>query len=200
MDYQKFFDTGKMLFEHFGWYSLLLVLGTTLLMIPLNLLYKKIMKKESLGRLRKTISCLSVYLIALGLVAFFTGVVLKHPLTVEYLFTSCTSCGLLSMLLWAIIKFVRDYGVLPLIHLILEHKEANKWLKQIGISNTLLNVINDNVKKYMKDNKIVSLRDYLSQEFNIANQIRTQLNGFVASEKVNEAVNNILQPIKAKLK
>ena len=91
MDYQKFFDTGKMLFEHFGWYSLLLVLATTLIMIPVNLLWKKVMKKESLERLRKTVSCLSVYVIALGLVAFFTGVVLRHELTFGYLLTSCTN-------------------------------------------------------------------------------------------------------------
>ena len=200
MDYQKFFDTGKMLFEHFGWYSLFLVLGTTLLMIPINLLWKKVMKKESLNRLRKTISCLSVYLVALGLVAFFTGVVLKHPLTLEYLLTSCTSCGLLSMLLWAIIKFVRDYGVLPLINVILAHKEASKWLKELGIDSALVDVINTKVKKYLKENNIVSLQDYIKNEFTIANQIRTQLNGFVANEKINDAIHNILQPIKANLK
>lgn len=200
MDYQKFFDTGKMLFEHFGWYSLLLVLFTTLIMMPVNLLYKKIMKKESLDRLRKTISCLSVYLISLGLVAFCTGVILKETLTFDYLLTSCTSCGLLSMLLWAVIKFVRDYGLLPLVNVILSNKEAKKWLKEVGISDALVGVINANIKEYMKSKNIVSLDDYVKNELNIANQIRIQLNGFVANEKINEAVNNILQPIKAKLK
>lgn len=200
MDYQKFFDTGKMLFEHFGWYSLLLVLATTLLMIPINLLWKKIMKKESLERLRKTVSCLSVYLVALGLVAFFTGVVLKHPLTFGYLLTSCTSCGLLSMLLWAIIKFVRDYGVLPLVNVVLKNKEAKKWLKELGVDKTLISVINAKVEKYLKEKNIVSLDDYINSELTIANQIRIQLNGFVANEKINDVVNNILQPIKAKLK
>ena len=195
MDYQKFFDTGKMLFEHFGWYSLLLVLATTLIMIPVNL-----MKKESLERLRKTVSCLSVYVIALGLVAFFTGVVLRHELTFGYLLTSCTSCGLLSMLLWAIIKFVRDYGALPLIKIILENKEAKKWIKELGVDSGLINIINTRVEKYLKEKNIVSLNDYIKSELTIANQIRIQLNGFVANEKLNDVVNNILQPIKAKLK
>jgi hypothetical protein len=200
MDYQKFFDTGKMLFEHFGWYSIFLVLGTTLLMIPVNMLYKKIMKKDGLERLRKTVSCLSVYLIALGLVAFFTGVVLKHELTFSYLFSGSMSCGLLSMFLWAVIKFVRDYGVLPVVKKVLETKQAKAWIKELGISENLISLIVKDVDKYVKENNIVSLNDYIAKEMNIANQIRTQLNGFVANDKVNEIVKNILQPIKAKLK
>lgn len=200
MDYQKFFDTGKMLFEHFGLYAILLVLGTTILMIPVNLLYKKLMKKESLDRLRKTISCLSVYAIALGLVAFFTGVVLKEPLTFDYLFTSSMSCGLLSMFLWAVIKFVRDYGFMPIIKVITTNKEAKKWLKELGVSADLVSLVNANIDKYIKENKIKSLDDYLKNEINIATQIRTQINGFVANDKVNEIVKNILQPIKSKLK
>lgn len=200
MDYQKFFDTAKMLFNNFGWYSVLLVLGTTLLMIPVNMLYKKLMQKDGLDRLRKTLSCLSVYLIALGLVAFFTGVVLKQTLTFEYLFTSCMSCGLLSMLLWAIIKFVRDYGFLPVFNAIVKSKEAKKWLKELGVSEALVSLVNSNIDKYIKENNIKSLDDYLKNEINIATQIRTQINGFVANDKVNEIVKNILQPIKSKLK
>lgn len=200
MDYQKFFDTAKMLFEHCGVYSIILVLSTTILMIPVNMLYKKLMKKESLDRLRKTLSCLSVYLIALGLVAFFTGVVLKKPLTFDYLFTSCMSCGLLSMFVWAVIKFVRDYGWLPVFNAIVKNKEAKKWLKELGVSEALVSLVNTNIDKYIKDNNIKSLDDYLKNEINIATQIRTQINGFVANDKVNEIVKNILQPIKSKLK
>lgn len=199
-NFQELSDAGKMLFEHFGWYSLLLVLGTTLLMMPINLLYKKIMKKDSLERLRKTISALSVYAIALGLVAFFTGVVLKEPLTISYLLSSSISCGLLSMLLWAIIKFIRDYGVLPIINAILSNKEAKKWLKEYGISSALVDLVNAKVEDFIKEKNIVSLNDYVSQELNIVSQIKTQLNGFVANDKINDVINNILQPIKDKLK
>ena len=200
MDYQKYFDTAKMMFEHFGWYSLLFVVATTLVMIPVNLLYKKIMKRQGIDRLRKTISCLSVYVISLGVVAFFTAVVIKEPLTFDYLATSSISCGLLSMLLWAIIKFARDYGVLPIINAMLKSKETNKWLREVGISNKLIMLINSNVQSYMKNNKIVSLQDYLNNEMTIANQVRIQLSGFVENDKVSEVANNILQPIKNKLK
>ena len=200
MDYQKFFDTGKMLFEHFGWYSLLLVLGTTLLMIPLNLLYKKLMKKESLSRLRKTISCLSVYLVALALITFFTGVVLKEPITFGYLFTASMNCGLLSMLLWAIIKFARDYGVLPIVNVVLANKEAKKWLSEVGISSKLVDAITEKVKAYIKEKNIKSLDEYLQKETDIIGQLRLQVAGFVTSENVHKTITNILQPIKDKLK
>ena len=118
----------------------------------------------------------------------------------EYLFTSCMSCGLLSMLLWAIIKFVRDYGFLPVFNAIVKSKEAKKWLKELGVSEALVSLVNSNIDKYIKDNNIKSLDDYLKNEINIATQIRTQINGFVANDKVNEIVKNILQPIKSKLK
>lgn len=200
MDYQKFIDTGKMLFEHFGAYSILLVVATTLLMIPVNILYKKIMKNDKLERLRKTVSCLTVYVISFGLVAFFTGVVLKENLSVEYLVSSTMNCGLLSMVLWAIIKIVRDYGVLPILHKVLANKEAKAWLKQFGLSEKLVEVAVEEVKKYMKEKNVLSLDDYLQKELDIKSHLRLQMSGFVTSDKVNEVINNILQPIKNKLK
>ena len=103
----------QLLFSHFGWYSLLLVAGTMLVMIPINILYKHIMKKESLQRLRKTISALSVYLVAMGVVALFTWTVVKQPITFTYLVGACIPCGFLAQVLWTIVKFIRDYGVAP---------------------------------------------------------------------------------------
>ena len=200
MDYQKFFDTGKMLFEHFGWYSFLLVFATTLIMIPINLLFKKMMKKESLNRLRKTISCIFVYVISFGLIAFCTSVILKEAITFDYLLTSSMNCGLLSMLLWAIIKFVRDYGWLPILNAIASSKEAKAWLKEVGISEKLVGAITEKVKAYIKDKNIVSLEDYLQKETDLIGQLRLQVAGFVTSENVHKTTTNILQPIKSKLK
>lgn len=198
MDYQKFFDTMKMLFEHFGWYSLLLVLATTLIMIPINMLYKKLFKKDNLDRLRKTISCMSVYLIALGLVAFFTGVVLKETITIDYLVASSMNCGLLSMFLWAVIKFVRDYGVLPIANMVLENKKAKAWLKELGVPEKLVEVLRDEVKSKMGNKP--TLEQYLAKEQELIAHLRLQMSGFLASDKINDAIKNILKPIKDKLK
>lgn len=198
MDYQKFFDTMKMLFEHFGWYSLLLVLATTLIMIPINMLYKKMFKKDNLDRLRKTVSCLSVYLVALGLVAFFTGVVLKETITIDYLVASSMNCGLLSMFLWAVIKFVRDYGVLPVANMVLENKKAKAWLKELGVPEKLVEVLRDEVKGKMGNKP--TLEQYLAKEQELIAHLRLQMSGFLASDKINDAIKNILKPIKDKLK
>lgn len=198
MDYQKFFDTMKMLFEHFGWYSLLLVLATTLIMIPINMLYKKMFKKDNLDRLRKTSSCLSVYLVALGLVAFFTGVVLKETITIDYLVASSMNCGLLSMFLWAVIKFVRDYGVLPVANMVLENKKAKAWLRELGVSEKLVEVLRDEVKSKMGNKP--TLEQYLAKEQELIAHLRLQMSGFLASDKINDAIKNILKPIKDKLK
>lgn len=198
MDYQKFFDTAKLLFEHFGWKSILLVIATTLIMIPVNMLYKKLMKKDNLDRLRKTISCLSVYIIALGVIAFFTGVVLKETITIDYLVASSMNCGLLSMFLWAVIKFVRDYGVLPIVNMVLENKKAKAWLKELGISEKLVDVLTEQVKAQIGNKP--TLEQYLAKEQELIAHLRLQMSGFLTSDKINQAVQNILKPIKDKLK
>lgn len=197
---EKLLEDAKMLFELFGWYAILLVLATTLIMIPINIGYKKLIKKEELSRLRKTISSVSVFVVAGLLLAFCTGVILRQPITLTYLLASSSCCGSLSMTLWAIIKLVRDYGFAPILKAVANSKEAKAWLKELGVSETLVTLISKNVGNYMKEKNIASLDEYVRNELVIANQIRVQLNGFVANEKINQVVNNILQPIKAKLK
>lgn len=197
---EQYLEDAKMLFGHFGWYSILLVFGTTLLMIPLNLLYKKLFKKDGLDRLRKTISAVSVFVVAFGLVAFFTGVVLREVITMSYLVASSSCCGSLSMVLWAIIKLIRDCGIAPILKAIAESKKAKEWLKEVGISDKFLVAITEKVKAYMKDKNIVSLEDYIQRESDIIGQLRLQVAGFVTSENVHKTITNILQPIKSKLK
>ena len=60
---ETFLEEAKMLFDNFGWYSIILVVITTALMIPINILYKKLFKKDSLDRLRKTFSGVSVFIV-----------------------------------------------------------------------------------------------------------------------------------------
>lgn len=200
MTYQEFFEAGKLLFERFGWGSVVLVILTTAIMIPLNLLLKKLMNKDGLSRLRKSISAVLVFVVALGVVAFFTGVWLKQPLTIEYLCSSSINCGILAMLLWGVIKIVLDYGWAPIWEAVLANKEAKAWLKEVGISNKLVDAVTDKVKSYMKEKKILTLEEYLQKESEIIGQLRLQVAGFVTSENVHKTITNILQPIKKKLK
>lgn len=197
---EQYLEEAKMLFEHFGWCAIGLVVFTTLLMIPINLLYKKLFKKDSLNRLRKTISSISVFVVAIGVVAFFTGVIIKEPMTWNYLIGASSCCGSLSMVLWALIKLIRDYGLSPILNAIAENKKAKEWIKEVGVSQSLIDAITQKVKIYMKDKNIVSLEDYIQKETDIIGQLRLQVAGFVTSENVHKTITNILQPIKKKLK
>lgn len=198
MDYKVVFDNCKLLFEYFGWFSILLVVGTTGIMIPINLLYKKLMKKECLQRLRKMISSVSVYGVALGLVALFTGVVIKAPLTAEYLLGASLSCGLLAMLLWSIIKFVKDYGIAPIAKSLAQSKEARQALKDLGLDKKLIDTLMDGVDSYLKSVKADTFEQVVSQEVAINRDLRTKLAGFVNSSDIDSVVSKLLDMIKAK--
>lgn len=199
METSSIIDNCKLLFSYFGWYSILLVIGTTLLMIPINLLYKKIMAKDNLERLRKVVSAISVYIVSLALVAFFTGVVIKAPLTAEYLFGATLPCGLLSMLLWAVIKIVRDYGILPIIKIITENKEAKKWITDLGLNSSVVSLIIDNINKYLSNTDTKTIEDVVAKTTEINELIKQYISGFVTGEdNIVVATNNIMEMIKSK--
>lgn len=198
MDYKVVFDNCKLLFDYFGWFSILLVVATTGLMIPVNILYKKFIKKENLQRLRKLISSLSVYVVALGLVALFTGTVIKAPLTAEYLLGASLSCGLLAMLLWSVIKVVKDYGVAPIIKSIAQSKEAKQALKDLGLDKGLVDTIMNGIDNYLASVNAKTFEDVANEEININRDLRVKLSGFVESENIDKVVEKLLNDIKSK--
>lgn len=198
MDYKVVFDNCKLLFDYFGWYSFLLVLGTTALMIPINLLYKKIMKKECLQRLRKVLSSVTVYGVALGVVALFTATVIKAPLTGEYLLGASLSCGLLAMLLWSILKVVKDYGIAPILKSLAQSKELKNAMKELGLDKNLVDSIMSSVDNYLKDVNAKTFEDVANEEININKDIRTKLSGFVKARDMDDIVNVLIENIKSK--
>lgn len=199
MDYiTVIFNDAKLLFEYFGWYSILLVVGVFGLMIPLNLLYKKVMKKESLNRLRKLISALSVYVVSLGLIALFTGVVIKAPLTTSYLIGATIPCGFLAQMLWAIVKVVRDYGLDPILKSVAESKQAKAWITNLGLSDDLVKTITASVDKYLSSVDAKTFEDVVNQEINIRNDLKVKLAGFVAEANMDEAVTKMVETVTSK--
>lgn len=198
MDYKVVFDNCKLLFDYFGWFSILLVVATTGIMIPINMLYKKLIKKEGLQRLRKLVGSLSVYVIALGLVALFTGTVIKAPLTAEYLLGATLSCGLLSMLLWAVIKVVKDYGFAPILKSIANSKEAKQALKELGLDKALVDMVMNSVDNYLKNVNAKTFEDVANEEINLNRDIRIKLSGFVDAKNMDAVVNKLIEDIKTK--
>lgn len=198
MDYKVVFDNCALLFEYFGWYSILLVIGTTGLMIPLNLLYKKLMKKDGLQRLRKVIGSLSVYVIALGLVALFTGVVVKAPLTAGYLFSAILPLGLMSQLLWAVIKVIKDYGFAPIAKSIAQSKEVKEWFASMGVDKNIINSVVNSLNTYLADTNVKTLDEFVANEFKINQDLRTKLAGFVDTANLDSVVSKIMEQAKSK--
>lgn len=196
MSFEHILEEATLLFEYFGLFSLLLVLGTFLLMIPLNIVYKKIMKTQSLSRLRKVLSALSVYLVAMGLIALFTAVVIKKPVTFSYVASTSLPCGFLAQTLWTIIKFVRDYGFAPLVAKATQNKEFLAQLEELGVSKKLVNIILDNAQSYLNDKNIKDLDTYTTKELELSNKIRSELTGFVTGD-INKAVITIVSKLKA---
>lgn len=198
MDYKVVFDNCALLFEYFGWYSIFLVVATTGIMIPINMLYKKLMKTESLERLRKVVSALSVYVIALALIAFFTGVVVKEPITAGYLFSAMLPLGLLAQVLWAVIKVVKDYGVAPILKSIAQSKEAKQWFVSLGLDEGLADTIMTRIDNYLKNVNASTLDDVVAQETILYQDLKNKLSGFIDNDKINEVSTKIIEQVKSK--
>lgn len=198
MDYKVVFDNCALLFEYFGWYSILLVVATTGIMIPINMLYKKLMKTESLERLRKVVSALSVYVVALALIAFFTGVVVRQPITASYLFSAMLPLGLLAQVLWAIIKVIKDYGIEPILKSITQSKEAKQWFVNLGLDEGLVNTIMTRIDNYLKNVNVSTLDDVVAQETILYQDLKNKLAGFVDNDKIDETATKIIEQFKSK--
>lgn len=196
MNMDTLWQEAQLLFSHFGWYSLLLIACTMLVMIPINILYKHIMKKEGLQRLRKTVSAFSVYLVAMGVIALFTWTVVKEPITFTYLVATCLPCGFLAQVLWAMVKFVKDYGVEPVLSAIANSKAFSTGLKKLGVDAKIVSVI----VKEVDNTKIATLEEYAKSELQIATKFRTQLNGFIETSNMEDAIKLCLTEIKAGIK
>ena len=193
---EKIIDNCKLLFDYFGWYALLLVAGVTLLMIPINLLYKKIMVSDGLQRLRKTIvSPVTVYGLSFGFVALFTATIIKVPLTADYLFNATLPCMVLSMFLWAIIKIIIDYGFAPIIKAIANSRQAQKWISDLGLNKSVVDLIVKNINKFLAETDTKSVDDVIAKSNEIDNLIRQHLGGFVSGD-MTIAINNILDIVK----
>lgn len=193
---EKIIDNCKLLFDYFGWYALLLVAGVTLLMIPINLLYKKIMASDGLQRLRKTIvSPVTVYGLSLGFVALFTATIIKVPLTADYLFNATLPCMVLSMFLWAIIKIIKDYGFAPIIKAIANNRQAQKWISDLGLNKSVVDLIVKNINKYLAETDTKSVDDVIAKSNEIDNLIRQHLGGFVSGD-MTIAIDNIMDIVK----
>lgn len=201
MDIDKAVEYSKLLFSSFGWYSVCLVVATTLIMIPVSILLKKIFKSEGTQRLRKTISAIMVYGVALGVVAAVTAIFKLRVITFDYLISTCIPVGLLAMFLWAIIKIVRDYGFKPLLKLITKSKAWKEGIYDLGVDKKVVDLVIKNADEYLKDIDITKAENLLESTTALSRKIAIEINGFVGEEgNVTEITNKLVNAILKKYK
>ena len=201
MDIDKAVEYSKLLFNSFGWYSICLVVATTLIMIPVSILLKKIFKSEGTQRLRKTISAVMVYAVSLGVVASVTAIFKLRVITFDYLISTCIPVGLLAMFLWAIIKIVRDYGFKQLLKLITKSKAWKEGIYDLGVDKKVVDLVIKNADEYLKDIDITKAENLLESTTVLSRKIAIEINGFVGEEgNVTEITNKLVNAILKKYK
>lgn len=189
----------EQIFSHFGWYSLALVALTTFIMIPVSLLLKKIFKSESTQRLRKTISSLLVYGVSVGVVSAYTAIFKVATITFHYLVNTAIPIALLAMLLWAIIKVVRDYGFKPLLKLISQSKSWKEGIYKLGVDKKVVDLVIAKADKYLAGINATKAEEVIKQETMLTSQIATEITGFVdGTVNISEVATKLAKAVVSK--
>lgn len=199
MDLDKTIGFVEQIFSYFGWYSIGLVALTTLIMIPISLLLKKIFKSEGTQRLRKTISSLLVYVVSAGVVSAFTAIFKIATITFHYLVGTAIPVALLAMLLWAILKVVRDYGFKPVLKLISQSKAWKEGIYKLGVDKKVVDLVISKADKYLAGINATKAEEVIKQETMLTRQIATEINGFVdGTANISEVATKLAKAVVSK--
>lgn len=201
MEFAELFSNFGGLFKVFSYWSILLIVGVTLVMIPINLLWKKLMKKDKLQRLRKVVSTLSVYVVALAAVAGFTWITSTGSYTFAYLSGATLSLGFCSQFLWMIIKLIRDYGFAKVAVYIAESIDWKKSLKEFGkkfnIDTKITDIIATEIEnKYLADIETDAVKAFAENETAMLSGIQQKLDGFVKTEDLQEVAKGLFEMLR----
>ena len=191
---EEFFIEFGALFNAFQWWSLLLVVATVGIMYPVNLLWKKLMTKGDLARLRKIVAFASVYVVALIVVCVFTGIFSAESFAdAKYVFSSTIALGFCSQIVWELVKVIRDYGFKKFIAYLSEKIDWKKTVKavakQYNVNTKLVNEIISQIEKiYVNEENINTLID---ERLSIIDDIKGRLQSAVNSEKLEDTATAI---------
>ena len=179
------FITG--LYHSYGWWALAIIGVTTLVMIPVNMLVKACFKKGeknvALVRLRKALSSISAYIVAIGALYLYEWLVpeslMRTPKTFSFLVLveDVLSTGTSAMIAWWGLKLVRDIGIKPILLKIAESTEGKKLLNELvkksGIKKSVVESIVEEVETVIKDctsDGSVTVDQYIAQHQDVLNQ------------------------------
>jgi hypothetical protein len=182
---EKVIDYVVQLFKGFGYWSIALVGATTLFMIPVNLLIKKLFSKatsDSVIRVRKTLSQSLVFVFS-GLFILLFCVIFEKPLDVNFITINAIPCGGISMVLWGIIKVVRDLGFKPLLKLFVSSNSFKKMLKNVPLDAQVKTTVFNALSNLVKDADGKNAEVVISKSLELTARATQMLNGFVSNPK-----------------
>ena len=137
------------LFEAYHYWSILLIAGVIIAMIPLNIFYKKKLIGKY-ARLAKIFAFISVYLVSALLIVVFTAITKIYVFSVGYVLGSSLALGFCSQVVWEAIKFIRDYGAKKFIQMILialeREKKISLFAEKYGIDKKLVKFVITSIK------------------------------------------------------
>lgn len=200
MEFTELFKHFGSLFETFQWWSVLLIAGVVVAMVPVNMLLKKLMKDEKVARLRKITAFLSVYVVAIAVVALFTAIATDTAITATYLFGASFALGFCAQFVWEIVKIIRDYGFKKFLVWLSRKIDEEKLIKQVsakyGIDVKLVKGLVAEAKEQIKDIDTEEIDRVFKEDTEFMNSLKNRLETIVYAENLKDALNEITTIVK----
>lgn len=185
--------------ENYGWWSLLLVLITFLIMIPINLLITKLFSKttsESMERLRKTISSVSVFVVAFA-ISYIYVAIFEVETTAADVFGNSLPIAVLAMGLWSVVKLARDGVIKPLLEKLRD--PIKEKLKEItGVDEEIIESIYDKLVEYVKDSDEDNADAVINNEKELLLKSIDMLTGFTENVSSSDVASQLYECLKLK--
>lgn len=197
---EKIIDYVSNLFAIYGWWFVALVMSTFAIMLLVNWLLTKAFSKattDALQRLRKTLSTLCVYVVA-SIVIIVANAIMKHPFDIKFVLINCVPVGALSMVVWAVVKIVRDLGFSKLIELIAKSKTIKNLLAKLPIDKEVANTIYDKLIDAIDESKGDNAEIVATKETELLSMASSMLSGFVEAEQISTTAQGIVDALKIK--
>lgn len=178
------------LFEAYRYWSILLIAGVVITVIPLNILYKKKLT-GNLSRLSKVCGFLSAYIVAAIYISVFTAITKVAEFSVGYMLGSTLALGFCSQAAWEFIKIIRDYGAkrffLWIITSLERERLISSFAEKYGIDKKIVKILISGIQK------AESVTDETTGESLLEiSKFRNKLGAFLESEDLETAFKELL--------
>lgn len=197
---EKIIEYVMNLFTLYGWWFIALVGATFGIMLLVNWGIKKAFSKatsEQAQRIRKVVSSLCVYIVA-GIVIVIANLIAKHSFDFNFVLVNCIPVGALAMVVWAIVKVVRDLGFSKLIELIAKSKTIKNLLAKLPIDKEVANTIYDKLIDAIDESKGDNAEIVATKETELLSMASSMLSGFVDAEQISTTAQGIVDALKIK--